>query len=353
MSFNPEMMIVARESRKLTQTALAESMGVTQSKISKLELGSLEPKPEDVVKLAKLLDYPPDFFAQSDRLFGLTGHVLYRKKASLASSEQKVVEAQANILRIRLARLLRGVDIESPNQFPHFDVDSYDDGPAEVARRVRAQWGLPSGPIRNVVGSIESAGGVVFEIPFGTDRLDAVIQYPMGLPPMFLLNTSLGASGERRRFTLAHEIGHAVMRNFASPDPETEANQFASEFLMPEREIGWDLENLNLVKAFRLKPYWRVSVQALVRRARDLEKISERKYRSLCTEISAKGMRTVEPNPIPAEAPSLVRDVVEAHIHQMNFDIQRLAKHLLSSEQDFREQFPFTGGDRRGLSVVG
>ena len=39
--FNPQMLVVAREAAGLTQSELAEAIGVTQSKISKLEDGLL------------------------------------------------------------------------------------------------------------------------------------------------------------------------------------------------------------------------------------------------------------------------------------------------------------------------
>src|SRR5206468_6163 len=106
MTVNPEMLVLARESRGLTQTALAERIGVTQSKISKYELGSLDVSAGDLAKLSRVLDYPPEFFSLRDALFGLSDFFYYRKKANLSVSEQKAIEARANVLRIRVMRLL-------------------------------------------------------------------------------------------------------------------------------------------------------------------------------------------------------------------------------------------------------
>jgi len=276
----------------------------------------------------------------------------YRKRQGLPISEQKIIEAQANVLRMRVTRLLRGVDLESPNQFPRLDVDSFADGPQEIARRVRADWHLPSGPIRSVTGAIESAGGFVFRRPFGTTQLDAVIQSPNGLCPLFLINSNVPA-GDRLRFTLAHEIGHVVMRNSLSPDPEKEANDFASEFLMPAREIAGDLNDFGLAKALRLKPYWKVSIQALIRRAYDLGKISPRKYRSLFTQLSASGWRVREPIPIPVETPTLIHDIVTVHVDQLNMNYGEICRTLVSREDDFRSQFCAEDPRLRGFGIVG
>jgi Zn-dependent peptidase ImmA (M78 family)/transcriptional regulator with XRE-family HTH domain len=352
MSVNPEMLVVARESRGLTQTTLAEKIGVTQSKISKYELAMLDVAETDLVRIAKVLGYPVEFFSVRAPLYGLTGYFYYRKRASLTVSEQKAIEAEANILRIRVSRLLRGVELDSPYQFPRLDVEKFAGGPAEIARGVRAAWSLPSGPIRNVVEAIESAGGIVFSRPFGTTQLDAVIQCPNGLPPLFFINSSM-ISGERQRFSLAHEIGHVVMRNVLSDNPEAEADQFAAEFLMPEREIAPQLDDLTIAKALRLKPYWKVSMQALIRRAYDLGKISPRKYRSLFADLSARGYRVNEPLPLPFEAPGLISDIIETHTNRMGLDERAMCKLLLSSDRDYRSQFLPAEGERRGFGVVG
>lgn len=40
-------------------------------------------------------------------------------------------------------------------------------------------------------------------------------------------------SPERQRFTVAHELGHIIMRHSGAEDNEAEANVFASRLLMP------------------------------------------------------------------------------------------------------------------------
>lgn len=40
-------------------------------------------------------------------------------------------------------------------------------------------------------------------------------------------------SSERKRFTIAHELGHIIMKHTGLPDDEHEANIFASRLLMP------------------------------------------------------------------------------------------------------------------------
>lgn len=115
------------------------------------------------------------------------------------------------------------------------------------------------------------------------------------------------------RFTLAHEIGHIVMHTLHSEDQEREADEFAAEFLMPEKEIKPDLRSLTIAKLSPLKQYWKVSMAALIRRARDLDQINDRQYRRFFTKLNHLNYRTNEPNPIPQEEPRLIKEIIEMH----------------------------------------
>ena len=59
------------------------------------------------------------------------------------------------------------------------------------------------------------------------------------------------------------------------PKMEDEADEFASEFLMPAADIASSLSRMDLRRAAQLKPYWKVSMGALIKRAHSLGKIEE------------------------------------------------------------------------------
>src|SRR4029078_5474641 len=100
------------------------------------------------------------------------------------------------------------------------------------------------GTITNVIRMIEDAGGIVIRYPFGSARIDAISRWVPGLPPLFFVNEGLPT--DRERITLCHEFGHLVMHDVPNADMESEANQFAAELLMPEREIGPQLDRVSL-----------------------------------------------------------------------------------------------------------
>jgi transcriptional regulator with XRE-family HTH domain len=62
--FNPEMLILARESRGWSQSELGETASIQQGTISKIESGALVPTPEVVAKFAEKLRYPVALFSR-------------------------------------------------------------------------------------------------------------------------------------------------------------------------------------------------------------------------------------------------------------------------------------------------
>jgi Zn-dependent peptidase ImmA (M78 family) len=316
---------------------MSEDLGWSQGKVSKCENGLLGLSPLDLERIAEYLNYPIDFFRHDEEATGFATCCLYhRKRQSMPARVLHQLHAQVNIQRIRLAQLLAGESLE--HGFHRMDIDEYDGCPETVARILRASWGIPPvGPIKNLVKVVEEAGGIVVECDFDTTKLDAVSQWPASLPPMFFINRRIPV--DRWRWTLAHEIGHIVMHTIPSPDAEREADQFASEFLMPARSIAGELAGLSIAKAARLKLTWRVSMQALIRRAKDLGQITERKYRSLFAAMSKLGYRKVEPAPLAPERPAAIKNLISCRLDQDAYSVAELSRLMLTTEDEFREQY--------------
>jgi len=308
---NPEMLVLARESRGLNQSELHRETGIPQAAISKYESG-VATVPEDRVEIiAEALGYPVRFFFRPDSVYGYGSSCFYhRKQQSLPVRKLREVQALMNVRRLAVAPPLQGIHIDTEIHFDRLDIDEYD-SPEEIARLVRRNWRLPLGPVQNLIGAIESAGGIVVRGSFGTRKLDAISQWLPGQRPLFFVNAE--APGDRLRWTLAHEIGHIVMHTLHSEDQEREADEFAGEFLTPAKEIKPDLRSLTMAKLSPLKHYWKVSMAALIRRAHDLNQINDRQYRRFYTKLNHLNYRMNEPNPIPQEEPHLIKKIIEVH----------------------------------------
>jgi Zn-dependent peptidase ImmA (M78 family) len=281
---------------------------------------------------------PRSFFTWNERRYAASC-IHHRKLESVSLRDLRSITAQVDIARMQSARLLKYTEIESSYSFHRLDIHKLG-SPAEAARRMRALWQLPMGPIRSVVDAIESAGGVVFRCPFGPIRVDGVSQWPLDsgdLPPVFFVNED--APGDRQRWTLAHEIAHVVLHHLPTDDPEVEANRFAGEFLMPSDEISPELKELTLPKAAALKSHWKVSMIAIIRWARHLKQISQNQYEYLVKQMGAKGYRLCEPVPLPAEEPQLLPEMQAVLKREGGKSADDMSEYLGLPVAEYRDTF--------------
>lgn len=335
---NPAMLVLARESRGLTQVELADRVNVPQAIISRYESGGRNVGEHDLQRIADVLGYPTAFFFQSSQAHGVgSSGVYHRKRKTLPARLLNRLTAQINIVRLVVEKLLRSVDIERTQRFPEYNVDEFNGNIERIAEYVRAAWKLPPGPIHDLIGAIENAGGIVYRTAFGTHLLDAIVQCIPPAPPIFMVNDAI--PGDRLRFTLAHEIGHLVMHDIPRESMEEEADAFAAAFLMPANEIKHHFSRVTLAQLAQLKPYWKVSIAALIHRAHDLESITDRQYRSLNEEMSRLKYKTEEPVPIPIEKPTLLQEIIETHTKELGYSTAELAEMLLLNEAEFSRDY--------------
>jgi Zn-dependent peptidase ImmA (M78 family)/transcriptional regulator with XRE-family HTH domain len=335
--FNPEMLLLARDLRGMTQKEVAEAANISQALISQLEAGTREATEDSASRLAIAMRLPISFFEQDEHYsgFGLS-MVYYRKRNSALVGHLKRLQAEVNLRRMHIKQILRGVNLQTKKQFSFMDIGEHGT-PEDVAIRLRATWMIPLGPISNLTTVIENAGGFVFKFPFGTTDIDAMSQWPSDSPPLFFLNSQ--APADRVRFSLAHELGHVLMHEVASDDIESEADRFASEFLMPKSEISSQLLCMDLKLAAALKPYWRCSMASIIRRARDLKRISESRYRDLFIQMSKLGYRKREPSEIAPEEPKLVPALIGSYTREGGFTLEDLASVLKWPADELRSRY--------------
>lgn len=317
------MLVIARESRGMTQTQLAGEIGVSQAEVSKYENGIKVPPASQVAKIAHRLRYTDSFFFldESIRAFG-SGCVYHRKRKSATDTKLAQLLAMINVKRIQVKNLLKSVDSKTAYSFESLDIDEFKGGPSEVARSLRALWHLPPGPVHNLIRAIEDAGGLVIKCDFGTSKVDALSQWLPGSCPIFLVNDAIPT--DRLRFTLAHEVGHIVMHRIPSEDMEREADKFAAEFLMPEKEIRPHLGYVDIPKLAAMKQHWRVAMGALLYRAADLKTIDDRRKSYLWFRMGQAGYRTHEPVEIAPEEPTLLKELLEVHEYSMGYRKEEL-----------------------------
>lgn len=359
--FNHYMLILARDSRGLTQEELASNLAIGQGTLSKYETGVQDPPHAFVQALGNTLGYPEQFFYESGRPYGLPPFH-YRRRKKLSKKALGRIIAEMNIRRMHLTKLLRSFERRTNAFIPEIDRDEYmgkSKAPLsieDVARTVREMWMLPSGPVPNMVDLIESKGGIVVPCDFGTDLLDAMSQRIDGLPVLFFANVN--APADRLRHTLAHELGHMILHTTIVKDDdemEDEADAFAGAFLLPADEVRPQLRKFDLRQLSNMKLYWKVSMAAIAVRASRLNLITPYQSKMFWMEMSRLGYRRREPNEPPKETPSLLRQIIAYHVNKLGYSVSEMAKLLHLRVPEYQQMYnadTIAPGARPTLRIV-
>ncbi|KFG74458.1 helix-turn-helix domain-containing protein [Streptomyces mutabilis] len=346
----PGMLVLARESRGLTQAEVAAAMTkvspggatpVSQGYVSRAEAGRLVVTHERLELYAAALGYPPELLCLDPQVSGIgVGLVHHRKKAALTASALRRVHAHVALSRIQLNGLASAAALPPvPHRFFRVPLNDLIT-PKDAARRVRREWSVAPGPVPDMVAVLENAGALVVTRDLDSDLLDAVSQWEAGGHPLLLVNTR--APGDRRRFSIAHELGHLVMHDEpgTGSTQEKQADAFAAEFLMPASDIRQAISGgVDLAKLTELKRVWGVSMSALLRRAQTLNAVSEWQYRTVMIEMSALGYRTAEPVDVLPEQPQRLVALVNTLLtdRQMTLEDAAACAHLLP--EDFQRLY--------------
>ncbi len=316
----------ARELCGLTQTELADAVKIKQPAIAQIETGVTQPSDEVLQGIAFRTGFPLAFFRKPITTDFPVGSLLFRARAAMTQSERRSAHQYAHLIYEQFKFLAAQV------RKPPMTLRRLDEDPIRAAKRTRSYLGLsPNAPIANLIRSIEKAGIIVLALPREMERGDAFSTWVSneGLEPVIVLATTAG--GDRLRFSVAHELGHLVLHYEMRSDVtsvEREADAFASEFLMPEEAMRRELTTpVTLAALQMLKPRWKVSIQVLVMRARDLEIINARQYKYLFEQIGWRGWRSEEPIKIPPEKPRALRRMAEL-IYGDPVNFKRLANGL-------------------------
>jgi Zn-dependent peptidase ImmA (M78 family) len=159
------------------------------------------------------------------------------------------------------------------------------------------------------------------------------------------------------RFSLAHELGHAIMHRIPTDDIEDEANAFAGELLLPERQFRRILvgQTVTLEWLARQKAYWRTSMAFLLYRAGAVGALTRHQSEYLWKKLSALGWRTREPQEteFAYEQPSAFPRLIRLHSDDMHYDLETLTRLLSMGTSDLQRFYgAYLGRGRTGLYVV-
>lgn len=323
---NPNMIVLAREARGLSQQDLAEKLNLHKANVSRLEKGDTNVHKETLFAISAATCFPPQFFSQEG--ISMPANLAYRKRQQVPVRLLTPIEAKMNIVRRHVQFVTRALDKDVP-QLPVLEVTE-GTSPSKIAALVRKQWNLKDEAIENLINVLESKGIIISSFDFETERVDSRSMLTDDKYPIIFLNKNL--LGDRLRYSLAYELGQLVMHTFtivsAERDISKEANEFAAAFLMPEESIRKDLDSgVTLSLLGELKRKWKVSMISILYRADDLGFLTPNQKRYLIQQFNQQKIRRREPMELDVsiERPSLLKALIKKYITDYEIGINEMA----------------------------
>ncbi|HEY7341335.1 MAG TPA: XRE family transcriptional regulator [Ktedonobacterales bacterium] len=270
---------------------------ITTAGLSKYEHNKSVPSAAFLLKLARALEVKSSYFLHEPEV--RVEWLAFRKHSTLPARQQARVQATANTIAEGQFWLQTTL---YPNEKPAIPATRTVTTLVEAeaaAVDLRAVWKLGNDPIESVTQTTEDRGGIVIGWRNHTAGFDGLSGWLNDEVPVAVMDMS--APPDRRRFSLAHELGHMLLTP-KSPDSKFEekmAHRFAAAFLVPaevaRRELGTRRRHLDFDEIGLLKERHGLSMQAWARRALDVGIVDEAYYRNWCIEFSRRGWRKEEP----------------------------------------------------------
>ena len=311
----------ARIYRGMTVAELANKINCQRQTVSMYENGKTKKVDYTTVEaISTVLGFPTKFFME-ENLEVATGSTYFR--ALLTTNKRYRAE---NIQKMEFLAEIYNF-LQDYIRFPELILpDCSDCSPEEAAIKVREAWGLGDSPIDNIIHEVEQHGILVTTFSTSTDDIDAFSQMvDINGDTIYLIGYSNNKTAAARvHFDIAHELGHICLHEWSEDvemlersefkERENEANRFASALLLPEKSFKIDAtrHDLRIPYYIELKKKWKVSIQAMNRRAYNLGIISADEYKSMIRVLQRRGMRKEEPldDSLITAAPSLLKTAV-------------------------------------------
>ncbi len=338
--FNGSRIKSARLYNGLTVEELAEKLNVSKQAISQYENNQTDPPLGKGFTLSQVLHFPIDYFIRESNVDVKIGTTYFRALLRTNSKARAQQKSRLEHIAIIYAFLNQYVD------FPELDLpkSELEKKPKEAAIALRRYWGLGDEPINNITELLESKGILITMLDTDTNDIDAFSQREeINGKEVYIVAVSKNKnSAARFQFDIAHELGHIMLHEWSEnielldrvqfKNREKEANEFASEFLLPTfayKRDTIDFSN-NIDSYIRLKRKWKVSIAAMAYKNRELGIITQRQYQYLLSVINKNNMRINEPldNILPISEPSMFNDAVSLLIDAKVFTASSLIDEL-------------------------
>lgn len=307
----------ARSASGLSMDKLGKAVGVSANMIKKYEHNKSMPSSSVMIQLSKTLNVRSEYFFRPVNVE--LKNIEYRKRSS--TPKKLLNRIHSDVLDqaerwLQLANLWPNFPIaefKRPELLPQ-NISSVEEV-EEISQLVRTDWELGINPIPDLIDLLESKGILVISTDVEINSKFDGLQAEVNGQPVIVISSHW--SGDRQRFTLAHELGHILVNGLLSEgvDEEKVCNRFASAFLLPKKafvaHFGKKRYDIEARELYLLKHEFGVSMSACLYRAKDLGVIPESLYKKTIIAFSKKGWKKQEPgDQLPPEKTYLFEQLV-------------------------------------------
>lgn len=305
----------------LTLKAAGETIGVTPTTIQNYEKGKKTPSSTNLLMLAKAFGVRTEYFFRTNQVH--LEKLDFRKNSTFGKKAQEAlilkiteqVEKRVELLGSFPTPPLPELDFGSKLPPKINAMDDLED----VAETLRSTWRLGLNPIPDLTDTLEARGFLVIaadEPSPAFSGLTAVAETDDGRTYPVIAVASQWP-GDRQRFTLAHELGHLILRGrlASNLDEEKACNRFAGAFLVPRpsaiQALGESRKGLEPKELYVLKHEYGLSMTGWIFRAHQAGVIRDQTRDRLWRAFSSKGWRRKEPGTsLPNETPRVFEALV-------------------------------------------
>lgn len=333
----PERIRHARLLRGVSLDALARQLGdISKQALNKFERGEAVPNSTRLLQLAHALQVKPEYFFRAGDI--ALAQLEFRKRASMPNKLQAQVAELARDHLERYVALERCFDADehvAPQMLPSamLAVETVADA-ERAADHLRRQLKIGGDAIAHLTELLEEHGFkvVLLDAPEVFDGACAVTEDRRHV--LIALNRS--QPGERLRFTAAHELGHWLMALPAAMtdrEKESACHRFAGALLYPAERVRMDFgthirHRVYPAELLNAKRRYGLSMQATLRRLKDLGLITDSGYRTASIQFAQNGWRTSEPEPLQPEQPRRFESLVYRGLAEDLFSLPRAAEFM-------------------------
>ncbi|EHU1297194.1 XRE family transcriptional regulator [Acinetobacter baumannii] len=348
IKFNPHRLIEAREARGMKQNMLSSIIGFSTTSISKWENGHIEPDPQTLDVLSKVLGLPTEWFFKPTLTTNSVYH--FRSNSAATKTAQEIARIRLRWVSEIVGNLNEWVDLPELNLIPsptreealiltNSEIESY-------ALNLRKKLNLGISPILNLTQLLESSGVIIVREESGFTSMDGVSAWIDDKP--FIWVASDKASYVRSRFDIAHELGHIILHKNLLPEDcnslkhkhiEDQANKFAGFFLMPSEAMSTTFRHVTLDTLLAQKKRWGISVAAMISQCLNSQLIDEEQALRLRKNLSFRKWRTREPfdDTMEPEKPILLETSIKLLLEHGGFKKNNVIEKLGLSRGDIEQ----------------